>query len=195
MKPVRFEDSLPHKGYHRKTLDKIFRESFWLLWEGLWPVGSTVVSHGSSLLCAESLAACIITDRNTPLSLSMLGQCHISQKELDIKLKDWPVVMGSLTPYGITEKQLLMSSDIPSKSTTATGTEVLNQLLWFLGGSHGKESSCSARDLASIPGLGRSPGGGHGNPLQYSCLENPMDREAWWATGHGVAKSRTWLSD
>jgi len=42
-------------------------------------------------------------------------------------------------------------------------------------------------DLSSIPGLGRSPGGGHGNPLQYSCLENPMDREAWWAVLHGVA--------
>ena len=46
-----------------------------------------------------------------------------------------------------------------------------------------------ARDMSSIPGLGRSPGGGHGNPLQYSCLENPMDRGAWWATIHRVAKS------
>ena len=52
-------------------------------------------------------------------------------------------------------------------------------------------------DTGSIPGLGRSPGGGHGNPLQYSCLENPMDRGAWWATVHRVAKSQTqvkWLS-
>ena len=49
------------------------------------------------------------------------------------------------------------------------------------------------RDLGSIPGLGRSPGGGHGNPLQYSCLENPMDRGAWRATVHGVAKSWTRL--
>ena len=47
------------------------------------------------------------------------------------------------------------------------------------------------RDTGSIPGLGRSTGKGHGNPLQYSCLENPMDRGAWWATVHGVAKSRT----
>ena len=45
------------------------------------------------------------------------------------------------------------------------------------------------RDTGSIPGLGRSPGGRDGNPLQYSCLENPMNREAWWATVHGVAKS------
>ena len=45
------------------------------------------------------------------------------------------------------------------------------------------------RDTGLIPGLGRSPGGGHGSPLQYSCLENPMDRGAWWATAHRVAKS------
>ena len=49
------------------------------------------------------------------------------------------------------------------------------------------------RDVGSIPGLGRSPGGGHGNPLNYSCLENPMDRGAWQAAVHGVAKSRTRL--
>ena len=47
------------------------------------------------------------------------------------------------------------------------------------------------RDAGSILGSGRSPGGGHGNPLQYSCLENPMDRGAWWATVHGVAESAT----
>ena len=45
------------------------------------------------------------------------------------------------------------------------------------------------RDTGSIPGLGRSPGGGHGSPLQYSCLENPMDRGAWWATVHRIAMS------
>ena len=49
------------------------------------------------------------------------------------------------------------------------------------------------RDAGLIPGSGRSPGGGHGNPLQYSCLENPMDREAWWATVHRVTKSWTRL--
>jgi len=59
------------------------------------------------------------------------------------------------------------------------------------GGPDSKESACNAGDLGLIPGLGRSPGGGHGNPLQYSCLENPMDRGAWWTTVHGVAKSQT----
>ena len=61
----------------------------------------------------------------------------------------------------------------------------------FPGGSEGKESTCNAGDSGSIPGLGRSAGEGNGNPFQYSCLENPMDRGAWWATVHGVAKSRT----
>ena len=65
----------------------------------------------------------------------------------------------------------------------------------FRRGSDGQEFSCNVGDLGSIPGLGRSPRGGHGNPLQYSCLENAMDRGAWWATVHGVAKSQTRLSD
>ena len=52
-----------------------------------------------------------------------------------------------------------------------------------------------ARDLGSIPELGRSPGEGNGNPIQGSCLENSMDREVWWAVVHGVAKSRTWLNN
>ena len=59
----------------------------------------------------------------------------------------------------------------------------------------GKESACSAGDSGLIPGSGRSPGEGSGNPLQYSCLENSTDRGAWWATVHGVAKSWTRLSD
>ena len=68
-------------------------------------------------------------------------------------------------------------------------------VLGFPDSSVGKESACNAGDLGSIPRLGRSPGEGNGNPLQYSGLENPMDRGAWWATGQGVAKSQTQLSD
>ena len=67
--------------------------------------------------------------------------------------------------------------------------------LWgFADGSAGKESPCNAGDTGDvglIPGLGRSPRRGNGNPLQYSCLKKPMDREAWWATVHGVTKSQT----
>ena len=65
----------------------------------------------------------------------------------------------------------------------------------FPGGSDSKESACNTGDTGLIPGLGRSPGGGNGNPLHYSCLENPMDREAWWVTVHGAAKSWTQLSN
>ena len=63
-------------------------------------------------------------------------------------------------------------------------------LPWWLSD---KESACNAGDPGSIPGLGRSPGEGHGNPLQYSCLENPKDGGAWWATIHEVAESQTRL--
>ena len=61
----------------------------------------------------------------------------------------------------------------------------------FLGSSNGKESACNAGDLGSIPGLGRSPGEGNGNPLQDSCVENPMDRGAWQATVHWVQELDT----
>ena len=63
----------------------------------------------------------------------------------------------------------------------------------FPCGSDGKESTCNAGDLGSIPGLKRSPGEGQGNPLQYCCPENSMVRGAWWAPVHGIAKSQTGL--
>ena len=55
-------------------------------------------------------------------------------------------------------------------------------------------SAVDTKDTGSIPGSGRSPGGENGNPVQYSCLENPMEGGAWWATVHGVTKSQTWLN-
>ena len=88
----------------------------------------------------------------------------------------------------------LLTPQIWSKST-----EHIYMQSWFLngfpGGSDGKESFCNVGDLGSIPGWGRSSGGGTDNPLQYSCLENPMDRGAWLAIVHGVTKSQTQLSD
>ena len=69
------------------------------------------------------------------------------------------------------------------------------QVLGFPGGSDSKKFACNMGDPGSILGSGRSPGEGHGNPLQYSCLENPMDRGAWQATVHRVAKSRIRLSN
>ena len=80
----------------------------------------------------------------------------------------------------------LLEAQIKGVATTFMG---------FPGGSAGKESACKAGDLGSIPGLGRSPGGRHGNPLQYSRLENPTDRGARQATVHGVTNSQTRLSD
>ena len=65
----------------------------------------------------------------------------------------------------------------------------------FPWGLDDKESACNAGDPCSIPGLGRSPGEGNGNPLQFSSLENSIDRGAWWATVHGIEKSQTQLSD
>ena len=64
----------------------------------------------------------------------------------------------------------------------------------FPGGTVVKNPSANAENAGSIPGLGRSPGGGNGNPLQYSCLEKPMHRRTWWAKVHAVAKSWTQLS-
>ena len=75
------------------------------------------------------------------------------------------------------------------------GYTVVGFCLGFPGGSEVKVPACYLGDLGSVPGLGRFPGEGNGNPLQYSCLENPMDRGAWWATVHGVTKSQTQLSD
>ena len=66
--------------------------------------------------------------------------------------------------------------------------EVICGLPWWLSG---KESACNAGGLGSIPGLGRYPGGRHGNPLQYSCLENPMGRGGWWDIVHRVTQGRT----
>ena len=72
---------------------------------------------------------------------------------------------------------------------------IFREFMGFPHSSLGKESPCDAGDRGSVPGSGRSPGERNGNPLQYSCLENPMDRRAWWATIHEVAKSRTWHSN
>ena len=71
----------------------------------------------------------------------------------------------------------------------------LTTIYTFPGDSDIKESACNVGDLGSIPGLGRSPGEGNGNPLQYSCLENPMDGGAGQAIAHGVLNSQTGLSN
>ena len=79
----------------------------------------------------------------------------------------------------------------PALQANFLPSENIHILIAVSGGSEDKASACNEGDLGSIPGLGRSPGEGNGNPLQYSCLENPMDRGAWRATVHRVEKSWT----
>ena len=83
---------------------------------------------------------------------------------------------------------MLPSSQQPQYKGIYTISIVINED--FVPSSVSKESACNAGDPGSIPGSRRSPGEGNGNPLQYSCLENSMDRGAWWAIVHGVARVR-----
>ena len=81
---------------------------------------------------------------------------------------------------------IIFFSKIASTKRNSLEASILLLFRGFPGGSDGKESACNAGDPGLIPGLGRSPGEGNGNSLQYSSLENSMDRGAWWATVHGV---------
>ena len=88
------------------------------------------------------------------------------------KMVSWPVIM-------IPTCMNYLKAGVPEKEHGATTINQLGKFGRDPGGSEGKASACNAGDLGSIPGSGRSPGEGNSNPLQYSCLENPMDREAW----------------
>ena len=95
-------------------------------------------------------------------------------------------------PYMTTGKTIALTRQTSVSKVMSLLFNMLSRLVHsFPGGSEGKVSACNAGDPGSIPGLGRSPGEKKGNPLQYSCLENPMDRGAWRATVHGVTKSGT----
>ena len=115
----------------------------------------------------------------------------------------WAPSFPSSSPGDGARKPLfgnLCSENRPSEadnslSSSLTGLQLSSFLAPFPGGSDSKESVCNAGDLGSISGSGRSPGEGNSYPLQYSCLENSMDRGAWRAIVHGVAKSWTQLSD
>ena len=101
-----------------------------------------------------------------------------------------------LPSFGTSPPKSGALEDCPFQSHSLPGHVCPSGLLGdFPGGSDSKASAYNAGDPSSIPGSGRSPGEGNGSPLQYSCLENPMDRGAWQATGPGVTKSRTRLSD
>ena len=97
--------------------------------------------------------------------------------------------------HGIFQARVLSNLLLITTQGASLGTHTIIWFLTSLVAQTVKASAYNTGDLGSIPGLGRSPGEGNSNPLQYSCLENPMDRGAWQAKVHGVAKSQTWLSD
>ena len=97
------------------------------------------------------------------------------------------VVCDSLRPHGLQPTRLLRPWDFPGKST-GVGCHCLLHFPGDSGVKNPPAKAGAAKDAGLIPGLGRSPGKGNGNPIQYSCLENPMDRGTWWATVYGVTK-------
>ena len=87
-------------------------------------------------------------------------------------------------------------SELPGLASTFPSVLTMSSIFWsFPGGSHSKASAYNVGDQGSIPGSGRSPGEGNGNTLKHSCLENAIDRGAWWATVHEVAESWTQLNN
>ena len=115
----------------------------------------------------------------------------------------WGLVPFSFTPFKCKSNRLLLPFCLPNSIQNAPCEADQPRVsqggeFWetsYPGGSDGKESAWNAGEPGLIPGWGRSPGEGNGNPLQCSCLENPMDRGAWWTTAHEVAKSQTRLRD
>ena len=135
-------------------------------------------------------------------SCSGLGGTHILRMLTDLQRRKSPCVLEPTPPLSVFH---LLQKTWTSKSETMTDPGMIavfrqseDLFTWpcgFLGGSDGKASACNMGDPGLIPGSVRSSGEGNGNPLQYPCQENPMDRGDWYATVHGVTKSLTWLSD
>ena len=142
------------------------------------PRGSSGAELPSLRFLDTTFLCCIVL---LPLNLSVPQYQHL-----------WNGMMLAPTPQGFPEIKCQYMQIIEN---TAWHRVSAQEILDFPGGSDGKASVYNAGDLCSIPESGRSSGEGNGNPLQYYCLENPMDRGAWLATVHGVAKSRTQLSD
>ena len=124
---------------------------------------------------------------------SLVGYSPWGHKELDMT-EHMPCFIYLYMDYLMSHFSYWPSTS-PERSSGWSSLQCPSYNLKFPGGLDGKESACNAGDLGLIPRSGRSPGEGNGNPLQYSCLENAMDRGAWWVTVHGVTKSQIRLSD
>ena len=118
-----------------------------------------------------------------------LSPIHDHQKDHSFDSKDYTA--GEVTSLLFKMLSRLLIAFLPSSKHILISVYLMD----FPDGSDGKASAYLAEDPGLIPGLGRSSGEGNGNPLQYSCLENPMNRGAWRATVHGITKSQTPLSD
>ena len=142
--------------------------------------------------------SCTGEENGNPLQCSCLeNPRQRSKDQRSKKIKAWWAAIYGVTQSRTRLKRLSSSSSSSLIRSVGSNPKIRLYICYmgFPGGSEGKESACNAGDLGSIPGLGRSPGGGHCNPLQYSCLENPMDRGAWQAIVPGVTKSWTRLHD
>ena len=175
----------------RKYVIKTF-----MWWKAAWPWGPVPTEQGLlSFFCkglvTEYLSMCFSGSHGhfpTPqLCLSRVQTARPMGRQV------WPCAPGVL----VTEMGGGLAFAEPRRRTEhyASASPGSRFYVQVRKGSEVKAFACNAGDLGLIPGSGRSPGEGNGNPLQYSCLENPMDGGDWWATVCGVAKSRTRLSD
>ena len=123
----------------------------------------------------------IAQDQKGPMCLYIIKLPTMKRRELLIHPTMWVGLKNSVLSSRNQTQEYILCNCLYKKS--------------FPGGSDGKESACNAEDLGLIPGLGRSPGEGNGNPLQYSCLENSMDRGDCRSIVHGVPENQTQLRD
>ena len=139
---------------------------------------------------------CIINNFHLPdFSHVYLQDKYLGVKTLYQRTGTFPILIDVAELYQCTPAFAVVES-ISLNPHRHSKTNILTYTMGFFPcGSEIKTSASNVGDPRSIPGSGRSPGEGNGNPLQYSCLENPMDGGAWWATVHGVAKSWTRLND
>ena len=157
-------------------------------WLSKWKATTNIAwgtSHSSHFLCHTS----ILLDVNRySVKNRFQGETNLVKKATKISQVTTSINVGSLKqPWLISHSQMSVWASSSLWSVIVT--------IFTTGGSDGKEFACNARDLGSIPGSGRSHGKGNGNPLQYSCLENSMDRGDWQVAVHRVAKSWTLLND